>query len=201
MSRGGRAEAIAHLRGAIAGIEAHCGPSETRAPRLLPLARSLDPVLGGGLAGDGLHEIAPATAGDGAAAMGFALALGARFLAAAPLRTNALLILDDFCARETGALYGPGLAALGLAMERLVMVRAPDAQSLLWAMEEALKSGAPAFVIGEMWGGARHYGLTASRRLLLAARAGRAPALLVHGGAFGGTDNLSSAAETRFEIA
>jgi protein ImuA len=193
------AEGVAFLRRAIAALEEAHGPSQPT-PARLALTPGLDRMLGGGLAGDGLHEIAPAAAGDGAAAMGFALALGARFLAAAPKRTNALIILDDFCARETGALYGPGLAALGLAMERLIMVRAPDALSLLWAMEEALKSGAPAVVIGEMWG-ARHYGLTVSRRLLLAARAGHAPALIVHGGAFGGAQSLSSAAETRFEIA
>ena len=179
MSRGGRAEAIAHLRSAIAGMTVDCRPVGAGAPLRLPLAHALDPALGGGLAGDGLHEIAPATPGDGAAAMGFALAIGARFLGAAGRRTSALIITDDFCARETGALYGPGLAALGLAMQRLIFVRAPDAPALLWAMEEALKSGAPAFVIGEMWGGARHYGLTASRRLLLAARAGRTPALIV----------------------
>ena len=169
MSRGGGA-VLEYLRGAIAGIAAQGGHASARAPLLLPLTRALDAALGGGLAGDGLHEIAPAQAGDGAAALGFALALATRFLAAAPPRANALIICDDFCARETGALYGPGLAALGLAMERLVIVRAPDAPALLWAMEEALKSGAPAFVIGELWGGARHYGLTASRRLLLARR-------------------------------
>jgi protein ImuA len=199
MSRGGGAAAIAHLRSTIAGMAREGGPARARAR--LSLTSALDGALAGGLSGDGLHEIAPAGPGDGAAAMGFALAVGARFLAAAPPRASALLIADDFCARETGALYGPGLAAMGLAMERLVIVSAPDARALLWAMEEALKSGAPAFVIGEMWGGARHYDLTASRRLLLAARSGGAPALLVHGGAFGGADNLSSAAETRFEIA
>ena len=201
MSWGGGAAAVEHLRGAIAGMAARQDPRRERTPLLLPLALALDPALGGGLSGDGLHEIAPAQQSDGAAALGFALALGARFLAAAPPNASALLISDDFCAREMGALYGPGLAGLGLAMERLAIVRAPDAPALLWAMEEALKSGAPAFILGELWGGARHYGLTASRRLLLAARAGGAPALLVHGGAFGRASDLSSAAETRFEIA
>jgi protein ImuA len=199
MAQGGKAERMAHLRGAIAGIETHSEASHARAPAKLSIARALDPALGGGLAGDALHEIAPAQAGDGAAAMGFALALAGRFTAAAP-RAAALLISEDFCARETGALYGPGLAAHGLRLGRLVLVRAPDAQALLWAMEEALKSGALAVVVGEMWS-ARHYGLAASRRLLLAARAGRAPALLVHGGAFGQAGAISSAAETRFEIA
>jgi protein ImuA len=199
MSQGGKAENMAHLRSAIAGIEAHCEPTQTRAPLKLSVARALDPALGGGLSDDALHEIAPAQAGDGAAALGFALALAARFAATSPRSSTALLVSEDFCARETGALYGPGLAAHGLGLGRLVFARAPDASALLWAMEEALKSGALAVVVGEMWG-PRHYGLAASRRLLLAARAGRAPALLVHGGAFGRAGAISSAAETRFEI-
>jgi protein ImuA len=201
MAQGGKAESMAHLRSAIAGIEAHSGPVPARAPLKLSLARSLDGALGGGLADDSLHEIAPAQAGDGAAAMGFALALAARFAAASPRSSTALLVSEDFCARETGALYGPGLAAHGLGSGRLVFARTPDAPALLWTMEEALKSGALAVVIGEMWNLSRHYGLAASRRLLLAARAGRTPALLVHAGAFGRASLISSAAETRFEIA
>jgi protein ImuA len=200
MAQGGKAERMAHLRGAIAGIEAHSESPQARAPPRLSIARTLDEALGGGLASDALHEIAPAEAGDGAAAMGFALALAARFAAASPRAATALLISEDFCAREIGALHGPGLAAHGLRLGRLVIVRAPDAPALLWAMEEALKSGALAVVVGEMWS-QRHYGLAASRRLLLAARAGRAPALLIHGGAFGRADAISSAAETRFEVA
>jgi protein ImuA len=199
MGEGGKAERMAHLRGAVAAIEAHSSSAQPREPLRLPVARALDAALSGGLAGDALHEIAPAGAGDGAAAMGFALALAARF-AAASSRAAILLISEDFCAREIGALHGPGLVAHGLRLGRLVIVRAPDAPALLWAMEEALKSGALAVVVGEMWS-QRHYGLAASRRLLLAARAGRAPALLIHGGAFGRADAISSAAETRFEVA
>jgi protein ImuA len=201
MVQGGKAESMAHLRGAIAGIEAHSGSAPARAPLRLSLARAVDGALGGGLADDSLHEIAPAQAGDGAAAMGFALALAARFAAASPRSSTALLVSEDFCARETGALYGPGLAAHGLGPGRLVFARAPDAPALLWTMEEALKSDALAVVVGEMWSLTRHYSLAASRRLLLAARAGRTPALLVHGGAFGQAGAISSAAETRFEIA
>ena len=151
MSQGGKAESMAHLRSAIAGIEAHSGPAPTRAPLRLSLARALDGALGGGLSDDALHEIAPAQAGDGAAAMGFALALAARFAAASSRSSTALLVSEDFCARETGALYGPGLAAHGLSLGRLVFARAPDAPALLWTMEEALKSGALAVVVGEMW--------------------------------------------------
>ena len=199
MARDGRAEKMALLRGAIAGIEARAGAAAAPPPRLA-VARALDAALGGGLSGDALHEIAPARPGDAAAAMGFALALAARFVAIAPDAACALLIVEETAAREAGVLYGPGLAAHGLEPGRLVMVRAPDARALLWAMEEALKSGAPAVVVGDLES-LRPYGLAASRRLLLAAHAGRTPALLVLGGGFGRAGAPSSAAETRFEIA
>jgi protein ImuA len=190
---------MAHLRSAIAGIEAEGSP-RSRAPFRLPVARALDGALGGGLAGDALHEIAPANLGDGAAAMAFSLCLAARFSAASPRRA-CLIAQEEFCAGEAGALYGPGLAAFGLRRDELVFVKAQDGPALLWTMEEALKSGALAVVVGELWSVARHYGLAASRRLLLAARAGATPALMIHGGLFGQADALSSAAETRFEIA
>jgi protein ImuA len=190
---------LARLRRAVGEIEARSGPAEARAPGAgLSLTRALDRALGGGLAGDALHEIVPATPGDGAAAMGFALALAARFMA--EHSAAGLLMAEAFAGHDAGSLYGPGLVAHGLELGRLVFVRAPDAPALFQAMEEALKSGAPAVVVGEMTN-LRLYDLAASRRLLLAARAGRAPALLVLGGGFGRMDVWSSAAETRFEIA
>src|SRR5271170_3797614 len=203
MSPGDRAEGMARLRRAVAQIEAEAGsagkrPTGERAARRLPLGRTLDAALGGGLADDGLHEIAPAEPADGAAAMGFALALAARFLSRRP--SAGLLIGEGFAACETGALYGPGLVAHGLSLSRLVFVEAPDADAAFWAMEEALKSGGPAVVVGEIWS-LKGYSLAASRRLLLAARKGRIPALLVLASAYGQAEQMSSAAETRFEIA
>jgi len=203
MSLGGRAEGMARLRRAVAQIEAEAGPAGVRpagehAARRLPLARAFDAALGGGLAEDGLHEIAPAEPQDGAAAMGFALALAARFLSRRP--ASALLIGQGFAAEESGSLYGPGLIAHGLPLGRLVFVNAPDAALAFWAMEEALKCGAPAAVVGEIWN-LKGYSLAASRRLLLAARKGGTPALLILASAYGQAERLSSAAETRFEIA
>ena len=202
MSRGGRAEGMARLRRAVAQIEAHSGPAGVgpglRVARRLPLGRALDAVLGGGLADDGLHEIAPAKPQDGAAAMGFTLALAAGFLGRRP--ASALLIGEGFAAGESGTLYGPGLIAHGLPLSRLLFVHAPDAALAFWAMEEALKCGAPAAVVGEIWN-LKGYSLAASRRLLLAARKGRTPALLILASAYGQAERFSSAAETRFEIA
>ncbi len=209
MSPGGRAE-MARLRRAVAEIEgAGRGAAAPRvrpggsergyiAARRLPLTRALDPAIGGGLANDALHEIAPAEPADGAAATAFALALAARFLIRRP--SAALFVGEAFAERELGALYGPGLIAHGLPLNRLVFVQAPDAEAAFWAMEEALKSGAPAVVVGEIWS-LKGYSLAASRRLLIAARKGGAPALIVLASAYGQADRLSSAAETRFEIA
>ena len=198
MSPSGRAEGMARLRRVIAQIEAEGGTANERAARRLPLARAFDSALGGGLKDDALHEIAPARPADGAAAMGFALALAARFLSRRP--ASALLISEGFADQETGALYGPGLVAHGLTLSRLVFVRAPDAALAFWAMEEALKCGAPAAVVGEIWN-LKGYSLAASRRLLLAARKGKVPALLILASAYGQAERLSSAADTRFEIA
>jgi protein ImuA len=208
MSLGGSAE-MARLKRAIAEIE---GAGRNAAPRVepggsergasaagrLPVARVFDRALGGGLADDALHEIVPASPMDGAATMGFALALAARLLDGR--EASGLVVSEAFTEREAGALYGPGLVAHGLPLNRLVFVRAPDADMGLWAMEEALKCGAPAVVVGEIWS-LKGYSLTASRRLLIAARKGRTPALLVLASAYGQADRLSSAAETRFEIA
>jgi protein ImuA len=198
MSQGGRAEGMARLRRVIAQIEAEAGPAGERLAQRFSLAPSFDSALGGGLADDALHEIAPAQPADGAAAMGFALALAARFLSQRP--ASALVISEGFAAEESGALYGPGLVAHGLSLSRLVFVRAPDAALAFWAIEEALKSGAPGVVVGEIWS-LKGYSLVASRRLLLAARKGKVPALLILASAYGQAERLSSAAETRFEIA
>jgi protein ImuA len=198
MSPSGSAEGMARLRRVIAEIEAEAGWPSDRSARRLPLARAFDSALGGGLADDALHEIAPAQASDGAAAIAFALALAARFLSRRP--ASALLISEGFADQESGALYGPGLVAHGLNLSRLVFVRAPDAALAFWAMEEALKCGAPAAVVGEIWN-LKGYGLAASRRLLLAARKGKVPALLILASAYGQAERVSSAAETRFEIA
>jgi protein ImuA len=198
MSQSDRAEGMARLRRVIARIEAEAGSAGERLAQRLPLARAFDSALSGGLADDALHEIAPATPADGAAAMGFALALAARFVSPGP--ASALVISEGFAAEESGALYGPGLVAHGFPLSRLVFVRAPDPALAFWAIEEALKCGAPGVVVGEIWS-LRGYSLAASRRLLLAARKGKVPALLILASAYGQAERLSSAAETRFEIA
>ena len=190
MSSSDRAERISHLRRAVGAIEGD------RPRARLPLTRALDRSLGGGLAGDGLHEIVPAASADAPAAFGFTLALAARFLARSG--AAALLAVEDFALSQEGVPFGPGLVAHGLDLSRVVFVRAPDAGALFQTLEDALRSGALAVVVGEVWRLAK-YDLGVSRRLTRAARAGSTPALLTLPTAQGA--RLSTAAQTRFEIA
>ncbi len=78
---------------------------------------------------------------------------------------------------ESGAPYGPGLEACGLAPERLLTVAATHSRDLLWAMEEALRCRAVAAVIGEVRHG--EIDMVALRRLSLAAAQSGALALLL----------------------
>lgn len=153
---------LSRLRGAIATREAQLEDARPLALGVAPV----DAALGGGLAGATLHEISAATPLHLGAAAGFALALAA--LANEPGKET-LVIATDFDSRETGALYGPGLDQFGLATERLLIARVARPVDALFAMEEALKCRALSAVVAEF---AEPPGLTATRRLALAARDG-----------------------------
>ena len=158
----------AALRARIAAIERGgaapaCGAAGSGAAVVRLGVAAVDEALpGGGLARGAVHEIAGAA--DSAAACGFAAALAGRATGASGPAV--------WCTRD-GSLYAPGLAAFGLDTARLVAVRAPCPRDALWAVEEALRAGVPA-VVGEAAAG-----LTASRRLQLAARAGGGLCLLL----------------------
>lgn len=151
-------------------------------PGTLPLGiEAIDQALGGGLARGALHEIAATSEAHLAAATGFILglsfsscpALGGHDASGA----SVVWIAGDMALAESGAPYGPGLDAFGLAPERLVTVSVTHRRDLLWAMEEALRCRAVAAVIGEL----RHDDIdtVAVRRLSLAAAESGAPAFLL----------------------
>ena len=95
---------------------------------------------------------------------GFAAALAGRL--AGPL----LWVQDG---RDGDGLYPPGLAAV-FDPARMILCRPVGALAVLQVMEEALRSGAVALVVGEL---AEAPDLTASRRLQLAAGTGGARGL------------------------
>jgi protein ImuA len=150
ISSGGREQAFAALPLGIAGIDAG-----------LPW---------GGLPRACLHEVVASNHATAAAA-GFCALLLAR-------------LLDDggsvvWCRRHHGCsghkLHAPGLLAFGLDLRRLLVVHARSETDVLWAMEESLRSGAVAGVVGEITNLPR----VAPRRLQLAAETGGATALLL----------------------
>jgi protein ImuA len=159
---------IAQLRARIGALEGVPVPSASRPAAPLGIT-DIDSVLPwGGLPAGGLHEIRAERPDRPAAALGFA----AFCLGRLGRRRSGPLVwvsLGD-------ELYAPGLAELGLPSERLLLVRPARLAELRWSLEEALRCGAVAGVLGEIGG----LDFKAARRLSLAARASGVPALLLN---------------------
>lgn len=132
-----------------------------------------------GLGEDGLVEIKPASYGDGTAAAVLAIGLAVRRLRLGATEKGSvrpiLWCRPANCAREMGRLYAPGLPALGLNPQALILAETTSSADTLWAMEEGLRSGAAGLVLGWL----DDVALTPARRLALAAQAHRTPALLL----------------------
>ncbi|WP_265502011.1 ImuA family protein [Paracoccus beibuensis] len=142
------------LRACIAHLEGEAA----HAREVLPFGvDALDRRLPqGGLALGCLHEVAGGGNGavDGAAAACFAAGIAAR------LPGQVL-----WCVTEAD-LFAPGLEQAGLPPDRVIHVEAGDDRSVLASMEEGLRHGALAAVVGDV----AHLSMTASRRLHLAAK-------------------------------
>jgi len=149
--------------------------------RLLFGIGPIDTALGGGLTRGALHEIAAAGEAHVSMATGFALALSSLSpsspRAAGKGGRGIVWIATEMALAESGAPYGPGLNAFGLAPEQLVTIATAHTHDLLWAMEEALRCRAVGAVIGEL----RHEEVdsVAVRRLSLAAGQSGALAILL----------------------
>jgi protein ImuA len=180
-----RAKTLARLREQMRRLEK---PGSADRPVVEFGAAEIDDELpAGGLAAGCLHEIAACR--DDAAAHGFAAWLLGRAMGEA-----GVALWCRARGRGGGAAfpYGPGLARFGLATDRLIVARASGTTDALWALEEALRSGRFAAVLGENV----TPDLTATRRLQLAAEAGGTMALLLTGD---GANRLS-AATTRWRV-
>ena len=110
----------------------------------------------GGLAFGALHEVAGGGNGtiDGAAAACFAAGIAAR------LPGQVL-----WCVTQAD-LFAPGLEQAGLPPDRVIHLEAGDDRTVLASMEEGLRHGGLAAVVGDVG----HLSMTASRRLHLAAK-------------------------------
>ena len=186
---------LLHLRKALAGIDPSLNPSLPEPEQVVATGvPDIDTVLGGGLLRGVLHECSSAAPVHLAAATGFVLALTARLCGA---RGQALWIVTDFALMEGGGPYGPGLDLFGLPSARLLVLRVPRAADALWAMEEGLRCRALTSVIMELAADAAADDLTATRRLMLAAREGNCPGFFLR---YRATD-APSAASTRWMVA
>ena len=121
----------------------------------------------GGLAPASLHSI------SGFESFTPALGFAAMLLGRAARSGEKRMAL--WCRREQG-LYAPGLKAFGLRHDNLIIVNVNKDNDLLWAMEEGLRSGALAAVLGELG----EANLKVLRRLQLAAEVGGTTALLLN---------------------
>lgn len=118
-------------------------------------------LAGGGLASAALHEVSaarPALAETAAATL-FVAGIAARLAVSGQ---PVLWVLTGF------DLYAPGLEQVGLGPDRVVFVEAGKDVEVLAIMEDALRHGGLAAVVGEV----RRADMTATRRLQLAAQDG-----------------------------
>ena len=132
-----RSEVVAALRRALPRLE---GFSAKALPLGVPAIDRYLPQ--GGLAFGAVHEIGPESASDTGAAFGFVLSLLARM----PREGPVLLVVSPRGLARCGRPYGRGLNALGLDPARVLLVEAANERDALWAIEEALRSGAPTAV-------------------------------------------------------
>ncbi len=185
----------------------HLLPGVAEGRKTLPFGLSaLDSYLpDGGLACGALHEIVPEPRSI-PATFGFIAAIlaritfstpspregGGRFYAGGNVREPLFLVLPTYGFREYGRLHGHGLRALGLDPARLILVETSHRKETLWAIEEALHSGAPAAIAGVI----DKLDLKTSQRLHLAATDCGLPLFLLRP-----AQNLeASAAATRWRV-
>jgi protein ImuA len=129
---------------------------------------------GKGLLPGALHEISPADFRALPAAFGFLLALAKTVTARRPGPFFWPLLKRD--EQEFGVPYGAGLKRFGLHPGKFLFARCTNPTDALWAMEEALRLGGVAAVVGRR---TPRMSLTASRRLHLAAEKTGTPIFLL----------------------
>ncbi|MBB3763528.1 ImuA family protein [Sphingomicrobium lutaoense] len=128
------------------------------------------------------------SSGDELSADALALALGQMHGNAEAPAPSWLWVQDADSMRRSGRPFLHGLPAP--LRPGLIHVQARHGSDALWAMEEGVRCGAMAFVVGELWGDPKSLDFTATRRLVLAAERSGVPLLLLRRE---GTSNLSAA--------
>jgi len=182
-------------------------PGRTDRRSILPFGlAALDSYLPeGGLAGGALHEIVPAPHSM-PSAFGFISAILARLFSPSPSESprrpsrtpkggRIFLVLPTYGFRQYGRPHGHGLKALGLDPARVIVVETAHRRDTLWAIEEALRSGAPKAVMGLI----DTLDLKSSQRLHFAAAESGLPLFLLRPAASSVCKD-ASAASTRWRV-
>ncbi|HEY0114311.1 MAG TPA: protein ImuA [Allosphingosinicella sp.] len=188
-----QAERLAALRAEVQKIER---AGTAGAPAFMPLGvEAVDArIAGGGLAEAALHEVAGASCelADDAAATLFLAALAGLKSRAGGTRTQVIWALGR---RD---LFAPGAALAGLSPDRLIYAECRNDEEVLAVMEEGLRHGGLAAVVGEVG----RCAMAAARRLQLAAEEGGTMALMLRRWRKAGREPLAepSPAVTRWRI-
>jgi protein ImuA len=182
-----RTERLAALRAEVRALESAAGEERLCLPFGVDALDSR--LAGGGLPVASLHEAAgerPGPAHEAAATL---------FLAAIAARRPGIVLW----ALRSRDLFAPGLAGAGLAPDRLLYAECGRDEDVLAVMEEGLRHGGLAAVVGEVGRAA----MPATRRLQLAAEEGGTLALMLRRWRGNGEDPLAipSAAVTRWRLA
>lgn len=182
---------LAALRAAVRAIE-QSGRAESGAIAPFGIAEVDGRLADGGMAAAALHEAAAASdrPGDMAAATLFLAAIAGRLS-----RKQGGQVL---WALTGPAPFAPGLAGAGLAPDRVFYAACRDDGEALAVMEDGLRHGGLAAVVGEV----ARAGMASLRRLQLAAEEGGTAALLLRRWRKQGGDPLAapSSAVTRWRI-
>lgn len=182
---------LTRLKRRIAALAAPAGAGT--AGRVSFGIAALDTRLEGGLARGAVHEIVPESGADIASASAFALMMAAR---AAEGEKPLLWITRDTRVQREGVPYGPGVAALGLRPEQVMLVHVADERAALKAAGDALACAGLAAALIDM-GDAKRLDLTASRRLALASAQSGVTAFVLRTG----SSMIASAAASRWQVA
>lgn len=126
-------------------------------------------LIHGGLEGSSLHDVTAASTSlvDDCAATLFTAGIVGRL--SEIVRGQVLWVVTDF------DLYAPRMEEAGLVFERTLIEQCRGDREVLALMEEGLRDGGLAAVVGEV----RMVSLAATRRLTAAAASGRTPAFLL----------------------
>ncbi|HEX2553113.1 MAG TPA: damage-inducible mutagenesis protein [Microvirga sp.] len=163
MHDAGRDRLLSDLRTRIARLER--SPAQPREPLPFGIAALDGHLPGQGLARGAVHEVLEAgpSGEQRASAVLFAAGLATRL-------SGPVL----WCLRRRD-LFAPGLSAVGLHPDRILFVETWHEADVLPVLEEGLRQGGLAAVVGEV----ARFGLTPSRRLQLAAERSGVTALVL----------------------